>query len=79
MWDSQKVGINGSPIKTDKGWLMLYHGINKDNVYCFGAILLDLKDPTITLGRSAQPIMEPLADYEKNGWINNVIFSCGQV
>ncbi|MEX0934491.1 MAG: hypothetical protein WDZ42_01690, partial [Candidatus Saccharimonadales bacterium] len=58
MWDSQKVGINGSPIKTDRGWLMLYHGINKDNAYCFGAILLDLKDPTITLGRSAQPIME---------------------
>ncbi len=79
MWDSKKVGINGPPIKTDQGWLMLYHGINDDNAYCMGAILLDLQDPTITLGRSAQPIMEPLMDYEKQGWVGNVIFSCGQV
>lgn len=79
MWDSNKVGINGPPIKTDKGWLLFYHGITRKHEYCMGAVLLDLHDPARVISRTAEPIMKPLKDWEREGWINNVIFSCGQI
>ena len=44
-----------------------------------GAALLDLKDPAIVLARSTDPIFEPEMDYEKHGFINNVVFPCGVV
>lgn len=76
-WDSARVGAGGSPIKTDKGWLEIYHGANSDNRYCLGALLLDLNDPSKVLARSSQPIMEPIADYEKTGFFGNVVFTNG--
>ena len=42
-----------------------------------GALLLDLNDPSKVIARSDQPIMEPEADYEKNGFFGDVVFSCG--
>lgn len=79
VWDSQKIGITGPPIKTEKGWLLLYHGVSKTNTYRLGAALLDLTNPTIVLSRTAGPILEPLEEYEKVGQVNNVVFSCGVV
>lgn len=79
MWDSKKVGINGPPFLTEAGWILFYHGINDNHSYCMGAVLLDREDPTVIIGRSAAPIMEPYTAYEKEGWINDVVFSCGQV
>ena len=79
-WDSAKVGIASPPIKTKYGWLLLYHGVSKShNTYRVGAVLLDLKDPAIVLARSTDPIFEPEMDYEKHGFINNVVFPCGIV
>ncbi len=79
-WDSAKVGITAPPIKTKKGWLLLYHGVSKfHSTYRVGALLLDLKDPTKVLARSADPIFEPEEEYEKNGIVNNVVFPCGMV
>jgi predicted GH43/DUF377 family glycosyl hydrolase len=79
MWDSQKVGIAGPPIKTSSGWVLFYHGITDAHEYCLGAVLLDRRDPTKVLGRSSQPIMTPVETWEREGWISNVIFPCGQV
>jgi beta-1,2-mannobiose phosphorylase / 1,2-beta-oligomannan phosphorylase len=79
MWDSQKVGIAGPPVKTAAGWLLFYHGITTSREYCLGAVLLDRKNPTRVLGRTAQPIMTPIKPWEREGWINNVVFPCGQV
>jgi len=79
MWDSQKIGINGPPIKTDKGWLQFYHGISDEFKYLMGAVLLDRNDPIQVIGRTAMPLMEPELSWEEEGWINNVVFSCGQV
>ncbi|MEK7219114.1 MAG: glycosidase, partial [Patescibacteria group bacterium] len=77
-WDSAKVGISAPPIKTKNGWLLLYHGVSKSHTtYRVGAVLLDLKDPTIVLSRIADPIFEPQEQYEKVGIVNNVIFPCG--
>lgn len=77
-WDSAKVGITAPPVKTKKGWLLLYHAVSKNHhTYRVGAALLDLKDPTIVIARSADPIFEPEEKYEKEGIVNNVVFPCG--
>ncbi len=80
MWDSRKVGISAPPIKTSKGWLLLYHGISDDDgYYRVGAILADLKDPVKILARTDDSILEPRFPFEKNGQVNNVVFPCGAV
>lgn len=76
-WDSARVGAGAAPIRTKEGWLEIYHGANEENRYCLGALLLDLNDPAKVLARSDEPIMEPIADYEKTGFFGNVVFSNG--
>ncbi len=79
-WDSAKIGIAGPPIKTEKGWLLIYHGVSAfDKNYRLGYMILDLEDPFRILYRSPYPILEPQFDYEKIGIVNNVVFSCGAV
>ncbi len=77
MWDEARVGAGAAPVKTDKGWLEIYHGATKDHRYCLGALLLDLNDPSIVLARSTDPIMEPVAPYEQTGFFGNVVFTNG--
>lgn len=76
-WDSGRVGGGLVPIKTAEGWLIIYHGATPEHRYCMGAALLDLNDPTKVIGRSSQPIMEPDAEYEKNGFFSDVVFGSG--
>ena len=78
-WDSARVGAGASPIRTEAGWLEIYHGATAQNRYCLGALLLDLYQPWKVLARSREPIMEPLADYERAGFFGNVIFTNGHV
>jgi predicted GH43/DUF377 family glycosyl hydrolase len=79
-WDSVKLGITAPPIKTKKGWLLLYHAISRvHHTYRVGAALLDSADPTVVLARSSDPILEPEESYEKVGLVNNVVFPCGVV
>lgn len=77
MWDNGRIGAGAVPIKTDRGWLELYHGADKNNRYCMGAVLLDLENPTKVMARSKKPILEPEAPYEVEGFFGNVVFSCG--
>jgi predicted GH43/DUF377 family glycosyl hydrolase len=76
-WDSARVGAGAAPIKTSEGWLEIYHGADHNHRYCLGALLLDLNDPSKVLARSAEPIMEPIAAYEKTGFFGNVVFTNG--
>jgi len=79
-WDGVKIGINSPPIKTDKGWLVFYHGISQiDHHYRLGALLLDPEDVTKVIARSPHPILEPEAPFELRGVVNNVVFPCGHV
>jgi Predicted glycosylase len=78
-WDSRRVGAGAAPIRTDRGWLAIYHGADANHRYCLGALLLDLEDPSIVLGRSEQPIMEPTAPYETTGFFGHVVFTNGHV
>ena len=77
MWDSARVGAGAAPIKTEKGWLEIYHGANSDHRYCLGALLLDIDDPSKVLARSIDPIMEPIESYETTGFFGNVVFTNG--
>jgi predicted GH43/DUF377 family glycosyl hydrolase len=79
MWDSLKVGISVPPIKTSKGWLLLYHGVSHRSRYRVGAALLDLKDPTKVISRTTDCIFEPREAYELDGQVKNVVFPCGAV
>lgn len=79
-WEGNKIGGSTPPIKTDKGWLMLYHGVDENTVYRMGAMLLDLDNPQKILARTRLYIMEPHEEYEKVGLIiPNVIFPTGNV
>lgn len=79
MWDCERVGVNGPPIKTDKGWLVLYHGADNTNRYCIGAMLCDTNNPSKVIARTGNPIFEPDAEYEKEGFFGNVVFSAGHI
>lgn len=78
-YDSGRLGASCVPIKTEKGWLEIYHAADTENRYCLAACLLDLNDPTKVLAYSDEPLMEPNADYELKGFFGNVVFSCGAV
>lgn len=78
-FDSKRLGAGAAPIKTEKGWLEIYHGATEKDRYCLGAILLDLDDPSIVIARSEEPIMEPISDYEQTGFFGNVVFTNGHI
>jgi beta-1,2-mannobiose phosphorylase / 1,2-beta-oligomannan phosphorylase len=78
-WDSARVGAGAAPIKTDKGWLEIYHGANHQHHYCLGAFLLDSNNPSKVIARTEMPIMVPTASYELSGFFGNVVFTNGHV
>lgn len=79
-WEGGKIGASAPPIKTDKGWLTIYHGVDENTVYRVGVMLLDLENPEKVIARSPHYIMEPEAYYEKVGLIiPNVIFPTANV
>lgn len=79
-WDSLKIGPGAPPIKTDKGWLLIYYGVDeKDRRYKIGAMLLDLKNPRKVLARTKKPILEPIEWYENAGHKRGVAYPCGAV
>jgi predicted GH43/DUF377 family glycosyl hydrolase len=74
-----KVGGNTPPMKTNDGWLTLYHGVGPDKKYRLGALVLDLVDPTIVRYRSEGWLLEPAEDYENDGYYKGVVFPCGKL
>jgi predicted GH43/DUF377 family glycosyl hydrolase len=78
-FDSGKVGASCVPIKTEHGWLEIYHGTDQNDKYSLAAALLDFNDPSKLIARSKRPLMQPEAAYETGGFYGNVVFSCGAV
>lgn len=81
-WDEMKIGPGATPIKTDKGWLNIYHGVfatMSGVVYRLGVALHDLKDPSIVLGISDDWILQPEDPWEVTGYVPNVVFTCGAI
>lgn len=79
LWDCGRIGCSCVPIRTDRGWLELYHGATEEVYYCLGAVLLDLENPAKILSRPDEPILEPKAVYETQGFCGKVCFACGHV
>jgi predicted GH43/DUF377 family glycosyl hydrolase len=78
-WEKRKVGVGPPPLKTERGWLVLYHGVSLNRVYRAGAILLDLDQPAKVVARTREPILEPEMDFETRGVVPNVVFPDGAV
>ena len=79
-WEARHVGGGTPPIKTKKGWLIIYHGAqprNKGRVYHAGAALLDLKNPGKLIARLPYPLLSPQEEYEQEGHVNDVVFPTG--
>jgi len=82
-WEDYKIGSGTPPLKTEKGWLIVYHGVEKiaekNYIYRAGLALLDLNDPGNLIYRSKEPILEPTEKYEIVGDVPNVVFPTGLV
>lgn len=77
-WEFSKIGNCGSPLWTEKGWLIITHGVGPMRRYCIGASLFDLEDPTKEIGRLKEPLLVPLEN-EREGYVPNVVYSCGSL
>jgi len=78
-WESQKIGGGAPPIKTDEGWLIIYHGKGENSLYSLFCLLLDLEKPYKVIRRSEKPVLVPGEPYETDGFFPNVVFSNGVV
>lgn len=75
-WDCKRIGAGGVPIKTNEGWLMIYHAYDHSHTYRLGAALLDLENPTKVISRPKPFIFAPHETWELKGDVSNVVFSC---
>jgi len=81
-WDEMKVGPGATPIKTERGWLNIFHGVFKTMdgaIYRLGVALHDLEDPSRILGVADDWILQPEDPWEVTGYVHNVVFCCGAV
>lgn len=80
-WELQVRGVGPPPLATDRGWLVLYHAIDRHDPgkYKLGAMLLDKDDPSKVLCRSPRPVFGPQMHYENDGHKAGVIYTCGAV
>jgi predicted GH43/DUF377 family glycosyl hydrolase len=81
-WDEMKIGPGAPPIKTEQGWLSIYHGVFQTmagSVYRLGVALHDLTNPAKIIGVSDSWILQPQDPWEVTGYVSNVVFTCGAV
>ncbi|MGZ4132363.1 MAG: glycoside hydrolase family 130 protein [Actinomycetota bacterium] len=76
-WDEMRVGASLVPMRIDGGWLAIYHGADRNNRYGVGALLLDAGDPSKVLARTDKPLMVPQTEYERDGFLHDVVFPTG--
>ena len=79
-WEKGRLGGSCPPIRTKDGWLLVYHGVDEEEmIYRTGFMLLDLNDPTKILAKTKNFVMEPEYDYETKGIYNGCVFPTGIV
>jgi predicted GH43/DUF377 family glycosyl hydrolase len=79
-WDANKIGLTSTPIETERGWLVLYHGVRQTAsgcIYRLGLALFDTQHPDQCLLRGDSWIFGPETDYERGGDVHDVVFPCG--
>ncbi len=78
--ESSHIGSGCPPIETADGWLLIYHATEKSEkglVYHACAALLDLENPLKVIARLKEPLVSPSETYEKQGYVNFVVFPTG--
>jgi predicted GH43/DUF377 family glycosyl hydrolase len=81
-WDADRIGLSPPPIETDRGWLIIYHGVRRTasgSLYRLGLALFDLHTPERCLLRGDSWIFGPEEPYERQGDVANVVFPCGYI
>lgn len=83
-WEELKIGGGTPPVRTESGWLMVYHGVSgsihrdldhqPEVGYRAGIMVLDYEDPRRVLYRSERPVLEPESEEERVGVVDNVVF-----
>ena len=77
-WEFVQIGNSGAPLETEKGWLIITHGVGPMRRYSLGAALLDLEDPTRVIARLKEPLLTPNEE-EREGYVPNIVYSCGSI
>lgn len=77
-WEFVQIGNCGSPIETDRGWILLTHGVGPMREYSIGIILLDLENPSKIIGNMVEPLLICTQE-EREGYVPNVVYSCGSI
>lgn len=79
-FESRNIGGGAPPVKTDRGWLFIYHAVeesNKQRIYSAGAALFSRDHPRRLISRLPYPLFTPSEDYEIHGQVNQVVFPTG--
>jgi predicted GH43/DUF377 family glycosyl hydrolase len=76
-WEFVQLGNCGSPMEIDEGWLVLTHSVGMVRGYTIGACLLDKTDPSKVLARMKLPLLRPIPEGARSGYVPNVVYSCG--
>jgi predicted GH43/DUF377 family glycosyl hydrolase len=76
-WEFVQLGNCGSPMEIDEGWLVLTHGVGVVRGYAIGACLLDKADPSKVIARMKGPLLRPVPEGARSGYVPNVVYSCG--
>lgn len=77
--ESARIGAGSPPILTEKGWLEIYHTADKKNHYSLVCILMDKDNPSNILMKSKETLISPTESYEKYGFMEQVVFTCGHI
>jgi len=81
-WDCDRIGAGAVPLRTERGWFEIYHGVRMTPAgptYRIGSLLLDLEEPSKVIGRCSIPILSPREPYERIGDVGNVAFASGAI
>ncbi|MCX8081944.1 MAG: glycosidase [bacterium] len=78
-WSEKKIGVAGPPIRIGDKWVMFFHGVDRHNTYRVGICWLDGKNPYKVIRIQKEPVLEPEADNERNGFTPNVVYPCGNI
>jgi predicted GH43/DUF377 family glycosyl hydrolase len=78
-WLDRGPELGAPPIKTDRGWLLIFSNESMSDSWTIGAALLELDNPSTLIARTSGNILQPVTDYEREGLVQNVTFPEGAV
>ena len=83
-WGRLKNGAGTPPIRTSRGWLSVFHGVDaidgpngKALYYSAGIVINDLHSPHRIVYRSPEPVLTPQTAAERFGTVDDVVFPTG--